>query len=67
MDRKEKCFFFYQNLGLQFWKCGRYEKAIDPDEEFLQDIEQRKSLEHAYLAAETKVYFNFTPFDYLLA
>nr|KAJ0221267.1 hypothetical protein LSAT_V11C200091170 [Lactuca sativa] len=33
----------------------RYEKAIDPDEEFLQDIEQRKSLEHAYLAAETKV------------
>ncbi|CAH1413192.1 unnamed protein product [Lactuca virosa] len=33
----------------------RYDKAIDPDEEFLQDIEQRKSLEHEYLAAETKV------------
>lgn len=33
----------------------RYEKAIDPDEEFLQDIEQRISLEHSYLAAETKV------------
>nr|GEX22327.1 protein MLP1 homolog [Tanacetum cinerariifolium] len=33
----------------------RYEKAIDPDEEFLQDIERRKALEHLYLAAESKV------------
>ncbi|KAL4576532.1 hypothetical protein LXL04_012627 [Taraxacum kok-saghyz] len=33
----------------------RTDKAIDPDEEFLQDIEQRQSLEYAYISAETKV------------
>ncbi|XP_076949024.1 uncharacterized protein LOC143621469 [Bidens hawaiensis] len=32
----------------------RYEKAIDPDEEFLQDIERRRALEQAYLSAENK-------------
>ncbi|KAI3809409.1 hypothetical protein L1987_25381 [Smallanthus sonchifolius] len=43
------------NLRKHMKNLKRYEKAIDPDEEFLQDIERRQALEQAYLAAESKV------------
>ncbi|PWA77807.1 hypothetical protein CTI12_AA220940 [Artemisia annua] len=43
------------NMKQHMKNLKRYEKAIDPDEEFLQDIERRKALEHQYLAAESKV------------
>lgn len=43
------------NMKQHMKNLKRYEKAIDPDEEFLQDIERRKALEHLYLAAESKV------------
>ncbi|KAI7736796.1 hypothetical protein M8C21_011231 [Ambrosia artemisiifolia] len=43
------------NLRKHMKNLKRYAKAIDPDEEFLQDIERRRALEQAYLAAENKV------------
>ncbi|KAK9078604.1 hypothetical protein SSX86_002661 [Deinandra increscens subsp. villosa] len=43
------------NLRKHMKNLKRYEKAIDPDEEFLQDIERRRALEQAYLAEEIKV------------
>nr|XP_043633605.1 uncharacterized protein LOC122604805 [Erigeron canadensis] len=51
------------NVKKHMKNLKRYEKAIDPDEEFLQDIEQRKALEEAYLAAETKVLTIFDAAD----
>lgn len=43
------------NLRKHMKNLQRYEKAVDPDDEFLQDIELRKRLEQAYLAAEAKI------------
>ncbi|KAD5961781.1 hypothetical protein E3N88_13254 [Mikania micrantha] len=43
------------NLKKHMKNLKRYEKAIDPDEEFLQDIERRRALEQAYLASESKI------------
>ncbi|XP_071708168.1 uncharacterized protein [Rutidosis leptorrhynchoides] len=47
------------NVKKHMMNLKRYEKAIDPDEEFLQDIERRHALEQEYLAAETKVFAIF--------
>ncbi|XP_024995682.1 protein MLP1 homolog [Cynara cardunculus var. scolymus] len=43
------------NLKKHMKNLQRYEKSVDPDDEFLQDIELRKRLEQAYLAAEDKI------------
>ncbi|CAH1416100.1 unnamed protein product [Lactuca virosa] len=45
---------YFINVARGLLSAYKHEKAIDPHEEFLQDNEQRKSLEHAYLAAKTK-------------
>ncbi|KAJ0557618.1 hypothetical protein HanIR_Chr07g0327171 [Helianthus annuus] len=51
------------NVKKRMKNLKRYEKAIDPDEEFLQDIERRRALEQAYLAAESKVITIFEAAD----